>query len=683
MKKLLTLFLWSAKAQINENCESLEVGQQCENDCVDVFAKCAIECKTESTCIVDCNRELARCSSDCPCHSNCQNGCPCDFASDYCDNECKMEPVNQVEYKKCADKATIELLTCDHGCEAFDDNCLTKCAGEFNTAISNCPCMTNCANGCPCETYQCEQSPTVEPPPPVINNDVHLLVLDGKNQMNKFSMTFRPPMVFDNLNQLENFQLDAEFDSVASTCNVVFKGQMQVATGGNVKFFRMTSENTLAKVPFIGKISTGYPLCSMMTEDTMVMCETDPNPYDDMHYCNMLSLTDNAVNYDVSFPGTPYSHQLGSMNLHNGEVFMFAGRHGVDDNQLNSKGFTLRSDKWAQIVDGSTVLPNGIAGHSSVSFNNELLIFGGYWINDTPSNIAFRVVDGQLEFYGSSLLSSRSMHRTVVQGNSLIHIGGASKRNSSTVEVWQWNGDNFDIFNSHSLLTVGATYVEAVTIDAEDYEDEITKEDFDITLFVQSPASSDANHNNSPRFGLTSQFSVSDTGLRENYLIEDVVPNALAEIDYMCGYRVKNRFFLAGSKKYELSAQRWELTTTGWTRRPNLPFDFDEGRCIEFDEDRALLCSAYLKGKKCALVDHTDWGYTNIADTQHDHYGGELVNYNGTKMIISSTQSRWVELLNKDNLTWRPINEVPAKFKRFSAVNLNTFVYIFGKIHSS
>ena len=67
-----------------------------------------------------------------------------------------------------------------------------------------------------------------------------------------------------------------------------------------------------------------------------------------------------------------------------------------------------------------------------------------------------------------------------------------------------------------------------------------------------------------------------------------MVPNTFQEIDYMCGYRIKNRFFLAGSKTFALSAQRWELTMTGWEKRPDLDFGFDEGRCIEFDDDRIL-----------------------------------------------------------------------------------------------
>ena len=76
--------------------------------------------------------------------------------------------------------------------------------------------------------------------------------------------------------------------------------------------------------------------------------------------------------------------------------------------------------------------------------------------------------------------------------------------------------------------------------------------------------------------------------LEEEFHVEPVVPNTFEEIDYMCGYRIQNRFFLAGSKTFALSAQRWELTMTGWVKRPDLDFGFDEGRCIEFDDDRNL-----------------------------------------------------------------------------------------------
>ena len=48
----------------------------------------------------------------------------------------------------------------------------------------------------------------------------------------------------------------------------------------------------------------------------------------------------------------------------------------------------------------------------------------------------------------------------------------------------------------------------------------------------------------------------------------------------MCSYKLGNRMFLIGSKTYPLETQKWELTSEGYKKHPNLPFTFDEGRCI-------------------------------------------------------------------------------------------------------
>ena len=70
--------------------------------------------------------------------------------------------------------------------------------------------------------------------------------------------------------------------------------------------------------------------------------------------------------------------------------------------------------------------------------------------------------------------------------------------------------------------------------------------------------------------------------------------------------------------------------------------------------------------------------YSRLADSYHDHYRGELVNYNDTVLLIAGAQTRDVDLLENAS-SWRMINEVPAKMKSFGAVNLNGFIYIFGE----
>ena len=39
--------------ELNENCESIEVGKICEDDCVAEFAKCAVDCGSNNECVID------------------------------------------------------------------------------------------------------------------------------------------------------------------------------------------------------------------------------------------------------------------------------------------------------------------------------------------------------------------------------------------------------------------------------------------------------------------------------------------------------------------------------------------------------------------------------------------------------------------------------------------------------
>ena len=78
------------------------------------------------------------------------------------------------------------------------------------------------------------------------------------------------------------------------------------------------------------------------------------------------------------------------------------------------------------------------------------------------------------------------MHRSVVQGNNIVHFGNFvdtdSIRNQTSVEVWQWNGETFDQFISKSALVVPElSYIEGVPIEAEDFEDAIDKQEFDVS----------------------------------------------------------------------------------------------------------------------------------------------------------------------------------------------------------
>ena len=39
--------------ELNENCDSIEAGRVCEDDCVAEFAKCAVDCGSNNECVID------------------------------------------------------------------------------------------------------------------------------------------------------------------------------------------------------------------------------------------------------------------------------------------------------------------------------------------------------------------------------------------------------------------------------------------------------------------------------------------------------------------------------------------------------------------------------------------------------------------------------------------------------
>ena len=64
--------------ELNEDCANDTGVRECESDCMDVWAQCQVDCKSDFACLSDCNREYAACGETCPCHGDCFDGCPCD-----------------------------------------------------------------------------------------------------------------------------------------------------------------------------------------------------------------------------------------------------------------------------------------------------------------------------------------------------------------------------------------------------------------------------------------------------------------------------------------------------------------------------------------------------------------------------------------------------------------------------
>ena len=70
---------------------------------------------------------------------------------------------------KSQNKGDIEICVginrknlCDemNKCLPFDDQCETQVMESYQNKKLNCPCMSNCPDGCPCPSYECGATTT-------------------------------------------------------------------------------------------------------------------------------------------------------------------------------------------------------------------------------------------------------------------------------------------------------------------------------------------------------------------------------------------------------------------------------------------------------------------------------------------------------------------------------------------
>ena len=60
--------------------------------------------------------------------------------------------------------------------------------------------------------------------------------------LKKFSMKFRSPIVFDEVNEIENFVPNSGLDTSDGTCSFLLEHQMYIVTGGDsIQFYRVES----------------------------------------------------------------------------------------------------------------------------------------------------------------------------------------------------------------------------------------------------------------------------------------------------------------------------------------------------------------------------------------------------------------------------------------------------------
>ena len=148
--------------------------EKCINYCYDNNWECVDSCKPGYECVDDCKQDAIECPNDCPCFANCPNGCPCGYSD--CDEfnpfmaavglgnrfiwcEDAALPDQRPpewceilwgdELEDCLDYCMKQQTSCENGC-GNDVLCKEKCEQQRRCCELDCPCRTNCLDGCPC-----------------------------------------------------------------------------------------------------------------------------------------------------------------------------------------------------------------------------------------------------------------------------------------------------------------------------------------------------------------------------------------------------------------------------------------------------------------------------------------------------------------------------------------------------
>ena len=113
-------------------------------------------------------------------------------------------------------------------------------------------------------------------------------------------------------------------------------------------------------------LSGSNPLCANFDSTSSLLCLTDPNSS-----CHRVEFIDSSTSYQSQYANLTFSHKFGSMHTAESGVFVFGGEK-TNNEELNSLGLITNDDDWKILVDGTEILPLGLAGHSSVFFGTSL-----------------------------------------------------------------------------------------------------------------------------------------------------------------------------------------------------------------------------------------------------------------------------------------------------------------------
>ncbi|CAG5113968.1 Oidioi.mRNA.OKI2018_I69.chr2.g8056.t1.cds [Oikopleura dioica] len=331
-----------------QTCKDWELEEKCLDQCRLIYTDCTQNC-SDNTCQTQCVNRYSACMADCPCNLNCPNGCDgCDHPlCNVCDAESNMHS------QQCKNEAVQKESLCKKSCEMTDDDCYSQCHLELMNDKMECPCMDNCPNGCPCDSFKCQ--PYVS----VIGEYYHykesyVISTDG---------SFRENRHYDSPPEKASSQY-GYFDRIG---HEIFQGDI-FFFGGRSDELKIAKLDGCEVVELDVRLLFPYDCyygSSTANEEEIFICFSE-SPY---RYCEGF---DGNQMREISCT-TEYSHQKGCMAYYNDDVYAIGGTRSNEPTHGNVE--ILGYSGWTLGVPMNE--ESGSHGHECLPVSNGILLFGG------------------------------------------------------------------------------------------------------------------------------------------------------------------------------------------------------------------------------------------------------------------------------------------------------------------
>lgn len=264
------------------------------------------------------------------------------------------------------------------------------------------------------------------------------------------------PALFDahgRFSELSAFKFEDGTGSWKS-CSVLFQGRMMIFGGDSQSNYKsQISEVGSCSLQLVGQLPMEFHEggCNLFNSvagvPEILLCF----PGDDKAGCH---------SYDgqniVRSLSTNHDHGATSVGNYRNNLFVVG-----DGYEGNKKVEMIQQGQLIQLEDFPYV-EFYICWYSFVSFGDSIILFGGQ--GDGSSLDLAAQYDGSWK-HALRMLYPRGGHRSVVNGNSILHIGGFPYYQN--FEEWTFNGNNFERTQLNATSDYLAYYPESFLVDAD------------------------------------------------------------------------------------------------------------------------------------------------------------------------------------------------------------------------